>query len=439
MTNADSISGAEYLDVSNVTDMSYMFNSFGSKSTILNTVPNVSKWNTGNVTNMSNMFKEYGNKSTVLNVVPDVSGWNTGNVTSMANMFNQYGYSSAALTKVTDVSGWSTAKLKDLGNMFQNYGGLNTGDATTVESNVEFTLDLSGWDLTNLTNGESAFALKPKTFNVTIPAKTGEKANETGKWYYGNGTDYITPPFGKTFTLPAPAGALKGEFSVSATKKVHFSKGNLVATINDSGAPTAWKFAANQYDYIGEGGANKTIGIAEGDVDLFGWSTASTTYGISKSTTNSDYSGDFVDWGKAYCEKNSITPDNTWRTLSKDEWTYLFNTRTVNGGTGAGKSYSLNITYGGKMGVVLYPDDYSGSVLSGTVDSLPEGVVFLPAAGYRGESSVHHVGVYGNYWSSSDYGSNRAYRVRFSSDDVNPGNDVNRYGGYSVRLITDIK
>ncbi len=36
-------------------------------------------------------------------------------------------------------------------------------------------------------------------------------------------------------------------FSVSATKKVYFSQGNLVATIDATGAPTAWKFATNQY------------------------------------------------------------------------------------------------------------------------------------------------------------------------------------------------
>ena len=75
-----------------------------------------------------------------------------------------------------------------------------------------------------------------------------------------------------------PAGALPGEFSVSADKKVYFSQGNLVATIDATGAPTAWKFATNQYDCLGEGGANKTIGVAAGDIDFFGWSTASTTY-----------------------------------------------------------------------------------------------------------------------------------------------------------------
>lgn len=168
MTKATSISGAEYLDVANVTNMSYM-------------------------------FLKYGFASTVLNVVPDVSSWNTGNVTSMANMFNRYGYSSTALTKVPDVSSWNTAYLTNLGNMFQDYGGLNTGGTSTVKSNVDFTLDLSGWDLTKLgeDKGNSVFDFVPNTFTVKIPSKTGEKDNETGKWYYGpDGTKgSVTPAY----------------------------------------------------------------------------------------------------------------------------------------------------------------------------------------------------------------------------------------------------
>ena len=98
MATATNISGAEYLDVSNVTDMSYMFNNFGggntNSHTILNSVPNVSGWNTGNVTNMTAMFESYGNFSDNLAIVPDVSDWNTSNVTNMAYMFQKYGHES---------------------------------------------------------------------------------------------------------------------------------------------------------------------------------------------------------------------------------------------------------------------------------------------------------------------------------------------------------
>ena len=53
------------------------------------------------------------------------------------------------------------------------------------------------------------------------------------------------------------------------------------------------------------------------------------------------------------------------------------------GGEGINKPYSYDITYGGIVGAVLYPDDYTGPALSGTVNTLPEGVVFLPSAVYR--------------------------------------------------------
>ncbi|MBQ0053808.1 MAG: hypothetical protein KBS89_05060 [Bacteroidales bacterium] len=232
----------------------------------------------------------------------------------------------------------------------------------------------------------------------------------------------------------SPESALAGKFSVSASKQVQFSKGNLVATIDAAGTPTAWKFAANQYDYLGEGGANKTIGTAAGDVDLFGWSTVATTYGISTSTSNGDYSGDFVDWG------NNIGDGSTWRTLSKDEWVYLFETRTNASGL-----YKCEVTVCGKTNcVVIAPDGFTGTIetsYDATAWATAEtaGLVCLPAAGYRHGSNVYYVGDVGYYWSSTAGSSNDAYNVYFISNDVYPGLSDFRNRGSSVRLITESK
>ena len=253
-----------------------------------------------------------------------------------------------------------------------------------------------------------------------------------------------------------PAGALKGEFSVGpdATDKVHFSQGNLVATIEASGVPTAWKFATNQYDCLGEGGANKTIGATAGDIDLFGWSTStdggtSTTdnYGINTSTTDSDYSGDFYDWGKA------VGDGNTWRTLTSAEWKYLFDSRS-----NASNLYKYGVTVCGKTNcVVLLPDNWKwdeSTVGTGwQTNGYPEtqtsnevtwgkmeeaGAVCLPAAGGRTGSEFHsHVGVNGTYWSSTVYNSECAYSVVIDSQQVVYESNSHRYFGYSVRLITE--
>ena len=243
-----------------------------------------------------------------------------------------------------------------------------------------------------------------------------------------------------TVTVKAalPTDALSGEFSVSGTKKVHFSQGNLVATINASGTPTAWKFAANQYDYIGSATANTSIGSTAGDIDLFGWSTAATKYGISTSTTSlSDYSGDFVDWGTAIDDKG------TWRTLTTAEWQYLFNGRS-----NASSLYKNGVTVCGKENcLIIAPDnwDTSAKPLNASYDAIAwataeaAGLVCLPAAGRRRGSDVGYVGDRGYYWSSTAFDGNYAYYVVFNSSDVCSDDCDYRSRGFSVRLITESK
>jgi hypothetical protein len=99
----------------------------------------------------------------------------------------------------------------------------------------------------------------------------------------------------------APSTTLKGigEFSVSSNKKVTFSPGNLQYTQSTN----TWSFAENQYDYIGTdnvtGGSvssnqygDSKYGTDLADkVDLFGWSTSATNFGMSTSIDNDDYYG----------------------------------------------------------------------------------------------------------------------------------------------------
>ena len=62
-----------------ITNMSYMF--YECKS--LNSLPDISNWNTSNVSNMSLMFCDCSS----LNSLPDISNWNTSNVTDMSLCF----------------------------------------------------------------------------------------------------------------------------------------------------------------------------------------------------------------------------------------------------------------------------------------------------------------------------------------------------------------
>ncbi len=287
---------------------------------------------------------------------------------------------------------------------------------------------------------------------ITTGARAAE-AIAAGTLYTVAATDWESPE------ADIPDGALKGVFSVSADKQVYFSRGNLVATIDADGSPTAWKFHAHQYDTLGCGGANTSIGTAAGDIDLFGWSTANTTYGINTSDSDVDYSGNFIDWGKA------IEDSNTWRTLTTEEWQYLFSYTSYDeeiNPTGMDyrndkreSKYKYGVTVCGKANcVVLLPDNWDSSVIS--LNSFAEtleysgtttptwqqmedaGAVCLPAAGYREGTSTIFVGDYGIYWSSTARGLNDAHNVCFYSEDVLPSDGGARFFGLCVRLVTDV-
>ena len=227
------------------------------------------------------------------------------------------------------------------------------------------------------------------------------------------------------FMLNIPDGALPGVFSVSATKKVYFSQGNL------------WADSSNELHF--EEAQWNTIPTSDGIMDTDHVSHFIWAGKVSEAVGNG-YLG-----GNLFCdESHKVSVDGSdaiYYALSKDEWTYLFKTRTVNGYTGEDKSYSFYIIFGGKIGLVLYPDNYSGTVLSGTVETLPQGVVFLPAAGCRYDSDVYDIDSMGNYWSSSAWeeDTTTAFTMEFDWGRVNTPYGESICMGYSIRLVTDVK
>lgn len=257
-----------------------------------------------------------------------------------------------------------------------------------------------------------------------------------------------------------PATSNKG-FSVSDSKKVTFSKGNLQYTQSTN----TWSFAENQWDYIGTdnvtGGSvssdptygDSKDGTALADkIDLFGWSTNVTNFGVSTSVDDNDYSGSFVDWGT-----NKIGADtpNTWRTLTYDEWEYMLNKRPnasslkgiaqVNGVNGL---ILLPDTWACPLGVTFKPGfhsneglDYYAAYQTFTVAEWSKleaaGVVFLPASGGRYGSSVLEVQNGGYYWSATEYNSYRAYCLTCYSDSAFVHDD-GRSIVLSVRLVKDL-
>ena len=259
---------------------------------------------------------------------------------------------------------------------------------------------------------------------------------------------------------PDPYAPLEGVFSVAADKQVKFSKGNLQCTIQ--GTDTTWAFAANQYDMLGT--ANVENSALADKIDLFGWSgsTATAKWGISTSMSDSDYSGDFVDWGQ------NIGDGTTWRTLTHDEWNYLRSSRANAANLMGVARINLDaegITYAN--GLILLPDtwtcpeDVDFKIGFVNIESEEEyeayqvyannqtftleqwakleaaGAVFLPASGERKGCSFNYMQEKGQYWYATTYGPDVAYYLEFGPF-YNSKNGESRRRGFSVRLVQDL-
>ncbi len=260
-----------------------------------------------------------------------------------------------------------------------------------------------------------------------------------------------------------PDGALPGLFSVSATKQVYFSQGNL----QYQASTKTWRFAEHQYDYVGtqtdygygnyggnvSGSDNSSISSTySGWIDLFGWGTGSNP--TLSSQIYWDY-GTFVDWGSNPISNGGNTA-NRWRTLTIAEWNYLLNTRT----DASSKCGTGNIN--GVGGLIILPDSwtlpsecsFTSGFCSPSGDNYPDwthnsytlaqwaqmeaaGAVFLPAAGYRLGTYVHDVGNFGGYWSSTPYSEYYASNMDFNSNYLNAASNYDRFIGFSVRPVQD--
>ena len=320
-------------------------------------------------------------------------------------------------------------------------------------SNVELQVEYEP-ELTATFKAGNANTIQGGKATVTV---TESEATEGTNVTDNIGTDGKYSPLyeGQTITLTAAAGykfksveakkevikpdLLSGGFSVSASKKVNFSKGNLRY------ASGTWSFFNNQYDYYTSHSADAW--------DHFGWSTSAPTYGMNTSEDDATYSGDFVDWG--------ATMGTGWFTLSSAEWTYLLNTRSA-----STVGETENVRYAKAkvndvMGVILFPDTYThpdGVTAPTGVNATDAtgwngnsytaadwtkmeaaGCVFLPGTGYRNGTSVSNAGSYGLYWSATPNGTGYAYSVRFYSTGLYPASGYSgRSSGYSVRLVREV-
>ena len=154
-TNLETISGLEYLNTANVTDMNHMFYGCSALKSLDLTHFNTAKvtdmsymfykctaltsldlthFNTANVTSMNSMFRRCSALESLV-----LTNFNTANVTDMNSMFDR----SSALTSL-DLTNFNTANVSDMGYMFMDCSALTTIFVSDkfVTTNVEYGYDM---------------------------------------------------------------------------------------------------------------------------------------------------------------------------------------------------------------------------------------------------------------------------------------------------------
>lgn len=243
-----------------------------------------------------------------------------------------------------------------------------------------------------------------------------------------------------------------GAFSVSSTKKVYFSSGNLQYNSSET---YPWRFAPNQYDRMGAWNTSTWV-------DLFGWGTWTGNEPNPYFTIEDDAK---YFWNAADFVKESELADASqrgfdWYTMSKSEYEYLLVNRPYT------YRYAKAVVHNIE-GLLIFPDEFTlptgiaikslnapkennfgvNTISDDNWEALEAaGCVFLPAAGNRIGTTVNELGFMGGYHSSTGQNSKgngkNDYKLRFAdlkngsgNNNVYPSKAGGTRFGNSVRLV----
>ena len=382
-----------------------------------------------------------------------------------------------------------------------------TENGTQVSTNANYTFTVTG----NRTL-VAHFTANPQNYTITVSANPSNGGTVSGGGNYQQGqscTVSATANSGYSFTnwtengnvvstnasytftvtgnrtlianfeqnsLSWPNGVLPGVFSVSASKQVHFSQGNL----QYQASTNIWKFAENQWFFVGcnehgnvyENGIKCNNNLASptysGWIDLFMWGTSAYDHGAvcyrpweKSSNSNNCYaygSADYnlfdmtgkADWGYNAILNGGNQENYGWRTLKNEEWVYLIQTRQTTSGLRYVMAYLDDVP-----GMILLPDDWSLSTFPFNNANIPwaqydsnvidlvqwggleqSGAVFLPASGGMYANSVNNHG-FGIYWSSSHNDDESCYDFIYTGGIGTNIQTLSRHFSCAVRLAKE--
>lgn len=262
-----------------------------------------------------------------------------------------------------------------------------------------------------------------------------------------------------------PIGAVDGLFSVSDSLQVYFSQGNLQYQPSTG----LWQFASSQYECLEQNDFVQIDETYEEWIDVFAWGTSGVDHGSvryqpwSKSLNDSDYYayGDstcnlydqtgWAEWGYNSI-RNGGNQGRQWRTLTKDEWEYVFDKR-ITSSEARFVTAAIDGGHGRVYGVVLFPDDWDAGVypFRQVNKKIIMGIDTNVISEVDWNALHYHYGLVffpyylrsGSYWSSSyydkndEYGVSCAYYASFAAGFVFVGGAEQRHSHCFVRLVKD--
>ena len=170
-----------HIDVSNITDMSYLFRGGIDTQNLLGHPilskfdGDISAWDVSNVTNMQYVF----NKCKYTGKNGDLSSWDVSNVTDMSYMFLESNYNG-------DLSNWDVSNVIYMRSMFaestfnndiSNWDVSNVINMLGMFYDSKFNGDISNWDVSNVKWFNGMF--RNSSFSGDI---SKWKVNSKAKW-----------------------------------------------------------------------------------------------------------------------------------------------------------------------------------------------------------------------------------------------------------------
>lgn len=170
----------EHWNPESVTNLAALFGpTYGDFS---NPSTDLGKWNPAHITNISELFSDKPN------VGNNIAHWDVSKVTNMGSLFEGTSFNQ-------DISHWDVSNCTNLGGMFEDNTAFNqdlSGWDTSSNTSLSFTFynatscnfDISGWDTSKVTSLSITFAGKPgfSTANLDLSGW------DTSKVQYFNGT-----------------------------------------------------------------------------------------------------------------------------------------------------------------------------------------------------------------------------------------------------------